>query len=149
MGVAEMDAEELVQDTLLKVHTNVGTFHRDGRAKLTTWVFRIAQNCAIDFHRVHREKLQELPEGLEPVRWHVRFAGHNSEHLTWLGQELPKFSAEDQQILLWHAHKFSFGKIGDWLGLKEATARVRHFRAMKKLKTAAGLVCLELGDTHE
>ena len=51
-GVYETDAEELAQDVLMKVYAKVGTFHRSGKAMLTTWIFQIAGNRAIDFFAV-------------------------------------------------------------------------------------------------
>ena len=136
MDIPETDAEELVQDVLMKVHSNLGKFRRDGRAKLTTWIFQIAENHAVDFHRARHEEFQELPENYEPVRWHGQFAGRNTDLLEWLVEELAKVSPENRQILLWHAQDFSFAEIGRWLGLEEGTARVRNFRATKKLEVA-------------
>ena len=136
MQIPNKDAEELVQDVLLKVHSKVGMFANDGSAKLTTWIFQIAQNRAIDFLRASHEEYDELPENFEPVPWHRHFAGRNSDLLAWLADELAGISAENQQILLWRAQDFSFAEIAGWLGLKEATARVRYFRSMKKLEMA-------------
>jgi RNA polymerase sigma-70 factor (ECF subfamily) len=136
MYVPERDAEELVQDVLMKVHAKVSAFRRVSDAKFTTWIFQIAQNCAIDFLRTKRVGLDQLPENFEPVRWHGHFAGRNSDLLAWQVEELTKLSAENQQILLWRAQDFSFARIGGWLGLKETTAKVRYFRARKKLEAA-------------
>jgi RNA polymerase sigma-70 factor (ECF subfamily) len=39
------EAEEVLQEALLKVHQNIHTF--DGRAALTTWLYRIVVNSAL------------------------------------------------------------------------------------------------------
>ena len=72
LHVPEMDAEECSQDVLLKMYSKVANFRNDGRSKLTTWIFEIAKNCAIDFHRVAQDEPQKLTENSEPV--HIRYA---------------------------------------------------------------------------
>jgi DNA-directed RNA polymerase specialized sigma24 family protein len=44
-------AEELASDALVKVHCGVKRFDPDGGAKLTTWIFKVAQNTALDHLR--------------------------------------------------------------------------------------------------
>ena len=135
INVPEADAEELALDVLMKVHSKVSTFRRDGRAQLTTWIFHIAHNHAIDFHRAANLNSQELLENEPPVHWDGPFAGRNQDMLDWLKDELAKLSADDQQVLLWRAQDFSYAEIAGWLGIKESTARVRYLRAKKKLGT--------------
>jgi RNA polymerase sigma-70 factor (ECF subfamily) len=54
-------AEDLAQDTFLKVFRSLGTF--DPRLRLSSWILKIAHNTAIDHLR--RARLQPLP--LEPA----------------------------------------------------------------------------------
>jgi RNA polymerase sigma factor (sigma-70 family) len=131
--VPEPGTEELAQDVLMKVHSKVGTFRRDGRAELTTWIFQIAENLAIDFHRVASENRKVQKENERPEHWDGPFAGRNSAYLEWLKDGLEKLHADDQHILLWRAQDFSYAEIGQWLGIKVGTARVRYLRAKKKL----------------
>jgi RNA polymerase sigma factor (sigma-70 family) len=135
MDVPEPDAEEIAQDTFLKVHSSVKGYHNDGRAKLTTWIFEIARNRAIDFHRVSRPEQEELTDDVQ-IPEDGKVAGRNESYLAWLRVELLKLSTDDRNILLWRAKDFSYAEIGGWLGIKEGTARVRHYRAMEKLGVA-------------
>jgi RNA polymerase sigma-70 factor (ECF subfamily) len=136
MDLPEPDAEEIAQDTFLKVHSGVRGYHNDGRAKLTTWIFEIARNRAIDFHRESRPEQEELTDDVQLPK-DGKVAGRNESYLAWLRVELPKLSSEDRNILLWRAKDFTYAEIGTWLGIKEGTARVRHHRAMEKLGVAA------------
>src|ERR1051326_551355 len=45
------DAEDVTLDAMVKVHKSITQFNPRGGAKLSTWVFRIARNTAIDFKR--------------------------------------------------------------------------------------------------
>jgi RNA polymerase sigma factor (sigma-70 family) len=126
---------------------------------LTTWIFHIAHNYAIDFHRVAHEKQRELQDNDEPAKWYGEFAGRNAPLLAWLRDELEKLHADDQRILLWRAQELSYAEIAGWLGIKEDTARVRYFRAKKKLgvpddrpellELTGGYEMSESGDAHE
>jgi len=136
MNVPEKDAEELAQDVLMKVHSKIILFRRTPRAKLTTWIFTIATNRALDFHRAADEEHEELFEKPYETRSEGPFAGRNSAYLEWINGELEQLSPDDRQILLWRAQDFTHAEIAGWLQMKEATVRVRHFRATRKVLAA-------------
>lgn len=48
------DAEDLTQETFLRVWANAGSW-RPGRVKFTTWLYRIARNLCVDAHRRRRD----------------------------------------------------------------------------------------------
>ncbi len=137
MGIPGPDAEEIVQDTLLNVHSSSQKFERTKRARFTTWVFEIAKNRAIDFHRA--ERFTELFEQEKYVDEAPRREHGSQERflLRWLRDELAQYPPEDQQILLWRAHDHSYEEIASWLGIKVGTARVRYKRAKDRIIDAA------------
>jgi len=56
------DAEDVVQDTLLKVWTHRGRWEH-GRAKFSTWLYRVVTNRCIDLRRRPRtENVDTVPE---------------------------------------------------------------------------------------
>ena len=55
---SDLDGEEIAADTMIKVSKSIANFNPNGGAKLSTWIFRIAQNTAIDFLR-HQAKQPE------------------------------------------------------------------------------------------
>ena len=137
MGIPEADAEEIVQDTLLKVHSSSQKFERTKRARFTTWVFEIAKNRAIDVHRAERftEPFEEEKYVDEAPRREL--GSQERSRLQWLRDELAQYPQEDQQILHWRAHERSYEEIASWLGIKEGTARVRYKRAKDRMIDAA------------
>lgn len=58
----DLDAEELTNEAMIRVHKKMDTFNED-LSKFSTWVFNIAKNCAIDF--VRKRRLSTV--GLEDV----------------------------------------------------------------------------------
>lgn len=134
-SIPEADAEELASDVLVTVHDKIGTFRHGGRAKLTTWIFEIAKNRAIDYHRASRPEHVELTSDISQTRpgSGAVYSGRNRDLLEWLLRELEGFSEQDQWLLKWRALEIPYGEIAAWLGINEGTARVRHKRAMEKL----------------
>jgi RNA polymerase sigma-70 factor (ECF subfamily) len=56
------DAEDVVQDTMLKVWTHRGKWQH-GRAKFSTWLYRVITNRCIDLRRIPRtDNVDAMPE---------------------------------------------------------------------------------------
>jgi RNA polymerase sigma-70 factor (ECF subfamily) len=59
------DAEDVVQDTMLKVWTHRGQWEH-GRAKFSTWLYRVVTNRCIDLHRRPRtDNVDAVPEPMD------------------------------------------------------------------------------------
>ena len=56
-----LDAEDILQETFIKIHSNIGTLRNQER--LTPWLYRIARNTLIDHYRSQKIYL-DLPESL-------------------------------------------------------------------------------------
>jgi RNA polymerase sigma-70 factor (ECF subfamily) len=61
----EAEAEDMAQETFLKVYTNLHQYR--GAASLKTWIFRIATNLAMDWHR-SRGRAPDLIRLDDPAR---------------------------------------------------------------------------------
>jgi RNA polymerase sigma-70 factor, ECF subfamily len=140
MNIPESDAEEIAADVLMVVHAKVSSFRFSERAKLTTWIFQVAKNRAIDYHRRSKPDACELSDSVIPPNGDSAgiSTGPNQHLHAWLANELASLSEQDRRILNWRALDYDFAQIGEWLGMAEGTARVRHKRALDKLKAAAG-----------
>jgi len=123
----------------MAVHNKIGTFHHDRRAKLTTWIFEIAKNRAIDYHRasshLETELTYDIPQK-SPLTGNAHVS-RNSPQLDWLIAQLNELSEDDRQLLKWRALEIPYSQLAEWLGLTEGNARVRHKRAMQKLLSKA------------
>jgi RNA polymerase sigma-70 factor (ECF subfamily) len=139
MNIPEADAEELGPDVLMAVRNTIRNFQFSKRAKLTTWIFQIAKNRAIDYHRRPKPESCDLDDSVvgSADKNAGTYTSRNPGLRSWLASELAGLSEQDQQILNWRALDFDFAQIGEWLGMAEGTARVRHKRALDKLKAAA------------
>ena len=139
MNVPEADAEELAADVLMAVRNTVRDFEFSKRARLTTWIFQIARNRAIDYHRRSKPESCELDDSVVGSTGEkaATYTSRNPHLRAWLANEFATLPLQDQQILAYRAQGYDFAQIAQWVGTTEGTARVRHKRALDKLKAAA------------
>jgi len=135
-------AEDAVQDAFLRAWRSLDRF--DERAELSTWLYRIAINAAID-HRRERSR-REASAGPLPEDFHGQVAvaseapdAHRqaySRELVDRAQQaissLPE--AERIAILLRHFEGASIAEIAGVLGGGENSAKQAVFRAVRKLR---------------
>jgi RNA polymerase sigma-70 factor (ECF subfamily) len=135
------DAEDVVQETFIRAFRQLSRF--EARSNFSTWLYRIAYNCAIDFIRArpHRESAEER-ETLEamsdvvstPDAGDLVYAGQISDRVRTALEELsPK---ERAAFLMRHYHGCSIEEIGEALGLKTNATKHSIFRAVKKMRVA-------------
>ena len=143
-GNAE-DAEDVVQDTWLKAHAQLGRF--EARANVRTWLTRIAINCAIDHLRVTRRREPSYDPAAfeqestsswlettdaEPDRQVL--AGEIGERVD---QTLLRLTAlERAAFMLRHIEGMSINEIGSALGLNTSATKHSIFRAVRKMRVA-------------
>jgi RNA polymerase sigma-70 factor (ECF subfamily) len=141
-------AEDLAQETFVKAFRNLAAF--DTTRRLSSWLFRIAHNTAIDAMR------RSHPPAASPDAARLTFASRTYEPAAppapdpverqELGHALEAALAglrPDQRaaIVLRYEHGLSFDEIGTVLGVPEVTARSHVHRARKELArllTASG-----------
>lgn len=107
------DAEDVVQDTMLKVWTHRGRWQH-GRAKFSTWLYRVVSNRCIDLRRKPRtENVDVVPEvaDTKPDASSVIERAEMNDLLEGAMQRLP----EQQRIavILSYHENMSNGEIAD------------------------------------
>lgn len=134
------DAEDIVQDTFFRVHKQLSKF--DQRSAFSTWLYRIAANCAIDLLRVRRKR--EAVHVAQVVD-NISVSGEPSpERLTgsaeirgMLGPALAELSdMERAAFVMRHFEGLSIEDIGTVLGVQPNAAKHSVFRAVQKLRRA-------------
>jgi RNA polymerase sigma-70 factor (ECF subfamily) len=135
----ETDAEDMVQDTLLRAWTQIHRF--DGRASFGTWLHRICANRTVDFLRSRNrwqpdsadDPFRDLPSRLpSPER-----IARSSEATAMLEPALASLSGiERTAFVLRHFEGLSVDEIAGALGVQPGAARHSIFRAVRKLRLA-------------
>lgn len=141
MGIDPATAEELAADALLKAHKSIQTFRGDGGAKLTTWVFQIARNCALDHLKATaRERDGHAEFWLE----FNRVAGVPADSFCATPELASKMQAAiarldpADQDLLRQRLVMEYDEIAAQSGTAVGTLRVRHKRALDRLRREIG-----------
>lgn len=130
-------AADLTQDVFVKAYRAIGRTTPDLNVK--AWLFTIATNVALDYHRHHR-LLKWLPlNGSDRERWDTdpqdRYA--DREEIEAAMSEVPK---DHLACLLLQARDgFSFEEIGVMLGISGGAAKTRAYRARWALARALRL----------
>lgn len=133
------DAEDLTEDVFLRVWNNLQTTSSaSGIRNFKAWLYRIAHNLVVDYHRTNsHSKVEYLTE-----QYDFSNAESSAEELSIqrLGEqelELAIRGLEDplQQIVIMRfIIRMSHAETASVLGLKEGHVRVLQYRALKKLQ---------------
>jgi RNA polymerase sigma-70 factor (ECF subfamily) len=147
----EHDAEEVVQETFLRAYRKLGQFQ--ARSNFSTWLHRVAVNCALDHLRLKDRRNKPLatvqpqegdnqdqpdlvasvPSG-DPTAERLVQCVELRERLDSALRELTHH--ERTAFVLRHFQGLSIQEIGRILGLRTSATKNTVFRAVKKLRQA-------------
>jgi RNA polymerase sigma-70 factor (ECF subfamily) len=141
----EQDAEDVVQETLLRAYRKLEMF--DERASFRTWLYRIAVNCSLDLVRMRKRRseqsgspdpesddpMQALP-ALDPTPDRVAMSEQARHRIAESIAELT--AAERTAFVLRHYEGMCIDDISRVLGCRPGAVRHRVFRAVQKLRRA-------------
>lgn len=136
-------AEDMFQDTWVKVARNIGAYREDGR--FSAWLFSVARNTAMDALRKRRPgsvSLDAVPDEGRSLAETVGSAEPGPEASYEASQSrraidgaLAELSPEQREVfLLRHYSGMSFKEIADALGVPIGTVLARASRAAAKLR---------------
>ncbi len=139
----EQDAEDIVQDTLLRAYRQLDKF--ESRANFGTWLHRIAANCALDLLRKRKRREDKcdqvdfasietsvsLPSG-EPAPDRAFLNSEVQQMVQSALQELTPM--ERTAFVLRHFEHKSIDEIGSVLDLRASAAKQAIFRAVQKVR---------------
>ena len=131
---SSQEAEDVMQDTFLKIWTNAGEYEAKG--KPLAWVFTIARNqCYMRF----RERKNRGEIGLEEIEG--RENGQDCQEIELAPERqqllwaLSRLKEEDRQVvLLYAAAGMKHREIASVLGLPLSTELAKYSRSMKRLQ---------------
>ena len=141
----EQDAEDVVQESLLRAYKQLGKF--DERASFGTWLYRIAMNCSLDLVRSRKRRSEQMapadPEMDDPV---LSLPSHDPtpDRLAMSGEvrdrvaeAMNELSASERTaFVLRHFEGMCIEDVSQVLGCQPGAAKHSVFRAVQKLRRA-------------
>ena len=128
------DAEDLAQETLVRLWTKAGGF-RPGKVRLTTWLHRIAHNLAVDLLRKPGRDAQQLdfdpPSGSDSLEA-LRSQDEQQQRLAWALGALP--ANQRDAVLLRHQQGLSNPEAAKVLGVSVRALESLQSRGRRRLK---------------
>lgn len=133
------EAEEVAQDTFIKVYKSLNKFKGD--SKFSTWIYRVAYNTCLD--RLKKNKRQQYT---------VEINEYTEHQIKTLDNALDKIEAKEREqamqdclallpsedsflLTLYYFEELSLEEIGKIVDLKINNVKVKLFRSRKKLAT--------------
>jgi len=140
----ESDAEDVVQETLLRAYRQLSKF--DERASFGTWLYRIATNYALDVMRSHARRREQPPPldtaadpllsapSADPTPDRLALSAEVRDRVTEAMDELS--AAERTAFVLRHFEGMGIEDVSRILGCQPSAAKHSIFRAVQKLRRA-------------
>jgi RNA polymerase sigma-70 factor (ECF subfamily) len=135
--VSGVEAEEVAQDVFLKAYNKLEDFR--GKAKFSTWLYRIAYNTAISHGRKKKVEFLAIDEKLienyseEDISDNLLgMSGENQKKL--ITEALSTIPRTDNLIVsLFYFHKKDIDEISEIVGMTQSNVKVKLHRIRKKL----------------
>ena len=136
------DAEDLTQQTFLKVWSSLGSFA--GRSKFSTWLYRIAHNTYIDFQRGNAGNIRDRSD-----QWWAEcidknpgpFANAAERQLARrLYETVDQLDEDKKQIIHLHYYQgLSIRETANVLGIATSTVKYRLREVLRILRVKVGV----------
>ncbi len=132
--VGPSDAEDVASSAFLQAWKSLSRFGL--RSSFATWLYRITFNIAVRQKRkqAREEPMEEVEEGTEPSLWDIEEMASDREIkrlLHRLVQQLPEELRVPLVLRFWN--DLSYEEIGQVLGVRESTARMRTAEALQRI----------------
>ncbi|GAB6094089.1 sigma-70 family RNA polymerase sigma factor [Desulfatiferula olefinivorans] len=129
-------AEDIQIDVYTEVWTNAARFK--GQSRVTTWLFGIARNMALNALRKHSRSggnMGELHDALEDEK---SVDGYRAfEHAQEIQQALLRLPVKQREVMdLVFFHDLGYKEVADILDIPENTVKTRVYHAKEALKAA-------------
>ncbi len=136
------DAEDLYQDTFIKIYRNIGSFRFE--SELFTWIYKILSNQAYSFYR-KRKRITTIDPGEDNYLWETIPADETDKadretYKSSMREEINRalYNLSPKQRVVFVLKHYEGKKIKDIAALldcTEGTVKRYLFRATRKLKT--------------
>jgi len=131
------DADDVVQNTFIKVYKNIDKFNRD--SKIYTWIFRIATNESITFlKRKKRKRTESIDEKEGSIEYSLRsdpFFDGNAAELVLQKAILSLPEKQKAVFNLRYYDEMNYKDMSEVLGTSVGALKASYHHAVKKIES--------------
>ena len=149
------DRHDLEQEICMQLWRSFGSYD-EGRARFSTWLYRIALNVAISKLRRDRKSLDGRIESLDDVHLETiasyEPSSEENDRLEILYALIGRLDALNRAVILLYLEDRTYAEIADILGISETNVATKINRIKQKLRgevttaETVGEVSMELDD---
>lgn len=131
----EMEAEELAQDTFLKVFKSIASYR--GESKFSTWLYRITYNTCISHLRKNKPNQVEIQEYHGSSNFNSGYDNLlEKDNNNVIKKILKTLKPDDRAIIqLFYLEEKSIKEISEITGFTNSNVKVKLHRSKQKLKS--------------
>jgi RNA polymerase sigma factor (sigma-70 family) len=129
------DRDDLAQEIIVQLWRSFRSF--DQRVRFSTWMYRIALNVAISFHRRESVRTRHIVPGSEHLLEALDETGNRSDEVELLYQWMAELDPLNKALVILYLDGNSYQEIAIVLGIREtnvATKISRLKQAMRQKK---------------
>jgi RNA polymerase sigma factor (sigma-70 family) len=136
-GLNPADAEDLAGSCITDIALKVDRYREIEGAGFTAWVFALVRHALVDWWRRRRAELPYIDNIESENLFDDNDPEPNVELIVTVREALAGLDEVDRTILdlRYSGMQQSFVEIGEQLGIKSNAARVRHHRALDKVRS--------------
>lgn len=137
------DAEELTLEVFFKAYRALGSW--EPKAKFSTWLYTIASNLSIDYHRSKARQPVYVLEDEETIETKLVASDISSnpekqledkERGELIREAVDELSAKQKTVFMLARYEgMQIKEVAETLGMAEGTVKIHLHRAIKKLQT--------------
>jgi len=131
------DAEDILQEVFLRIHTHIGTVRESSR--LESWIYQIARNSMNDYYRARRTHVELTDLATEDEHPDEDAAESLAPSIREIVDTLPE--RYRQALILTEYEGLSQKELAERLGLSFSGAKSRVQRAREKVRDALLTCC--------
>ena len=127
--------KDLQQEILMQLWNSFSKF--DGRVKISTWIYKIALNTAINFYRndcKHKNKKVLIEASIISLSNFEITNSDQDENIVMLYKFIERLNEMDKALILLYLDDNKYMDIADILGISETNVATKISRIKKRLK---------------
>jgi len=134
-AMESVDRDDLGQEILLALWEAIPRFH--ARARLSTYVYRVALSCALNWKRSQRRYQRRLDDYTHIMPELTAGSAGDQDRLRWLYARIHELPPVDRSLILLSLERLSYAEIAEITGFSESNIGVRLHRIKQQLTTAS------------